>query len=247
MRDRLLGVVLLFATLLLPDRAPAMEFTNVPFSGKRFVVCRVNVRTERLQLFLRDDAGQLLKSFEGVDRWLRPSGRRLAFAMNAGIYQPDGSPLGLFVSEGQQVTPLNITNGYGNFYLKPNGVFLVSDTGARIAESLDYPHVQERVILATQSGPLLLRGGKIHPAFKAGSQSLFIRNGVGLSSPEVAVFAISEAPVSFYEFATLFRDVLHCADALYLDGAICSLHSIQLKRSDHKAELGPIIGITEGL
>jgi uncharacterized protein YigE (DUF2233 family) len=57
------------------------------------------------------------------------------------------------------------------------------------------------------------------------------------------VFAISEVPVNLYEFATLFRDVLHCPDALYLDGLISSLHSPDLKRSDKKSKLGPIIGV----
>jgi uncharacterized protein YigE (DUF2233 family) len=141
--------------------------------------------------------------------------------------------------------PLNTTNGTGNFYLKPNGVFLVSEKGARIVESSEYSGLGEQVLLATQSGPLLVRGGKIHPAFNATSASRIIRNGVGVPSPDVAVFAISDAPVNFYEFATLFRDVLQCPDALFLDGVISSLHSTDRKRSDKKADLGPIIGITQ--
>ena len=34
------------------------------------------------------------------------------------------------------------------------------------------------------------------------------------------VIAISRGPVTFYDFATLFRDALGCPDALYLDGVI---------------------------
>jgi len=238
-----LWLIIWYATVFLAPSLTAVEFSESSIAGKRITVCRVNVRTERLQLFLRDPAGQPLKSFEAVDRDLQTRGQKLAFAMNAGMYQHDSSPVGLFVADGKQMAPLNTTNGYGNFYLKPNGVFLISDAGARIVESSEYPSASERVILATQSGPLLVRNGKLHPAFNANSESRLTRNGVGVPSPDVAVFAISEAPVNFHEFATLFRDVLKCPDALFFDGIICSLHSTQLKRSDKKTDLGPIIGI----
>jgi uncharacterized protein YigE (DUF2233 family) len=238
-------LLLFFAAAVMHDRADAIEYSNAVVAGKRVLVCCVNVRKERLQLFLRDDMGRPLKSFEGVDRWLKPRGQRLIFAMNAGMYQPDLSPLGIYISDGKQLTPLNTTNGIGNFFLKPNGVFLLSDAGARVVETSEYSQLPGPVSLATQSGPLLVRAGKIHPAFNLKSVSRTIRNGVGVPSPDIAIFAISDEPVNFFEFATLFRDVLGCPDALYLDGLISSLHSTQLKRSDSKANLGPIIGISQ--
>ena len=57
----------------------------------------------------------------------------------------------------------------------------------------------------------------------------------------------SEAPVNFHEFATMFRDVLRCPDALFLDGTISSLHAPKLNRSDFRMDLGPMIGVTEPL
>src|SRR5687768_11649768 len=178
------------ATVFLAPSLTAVEFSESIVAGKRITVCRVNVRTEHLQLFLRDPAGQPFKSFEAIDRDLQTRGQKLVFAMNAGMYQRDLSPVGLFVADGKQSAPLNTTNGYGNFYLKPNGVFLISDAGARIVESSEYPGLSERVILATQSGPLLVRNGKIHPALNANSESRLTRNGVGVPSPDVAIFAI---------------------------------------------------------
>jgi len=241
------NLLLLFcvATAGLCDRASAIQFSNAVVAGKHVTVCCVNVRKERLQLFLRDDADRPLKSFEGVYRWLKSHGQRLVFAMNAGMYQPDLSPLCLYVWGGKQLVPLNTTNGTGNFFLKPNGVFLLSDAGAQVVETSQYAGVRGAVSLATQSGPLLVHAGKIHSAFNSNSVSRTFRNGVGVPSPELAVFAISDEPVNLYEFATLFRDVLGCPDALYLDGLISSLHSTHLKRSDNKAKLGPIIGISE--
>ncbi len=225
--------------------ASAVEFTHVEFAGKPFTVCRVNVRTERLHLFHRDAAGQPLNRFDRLASWLEGRGQKLAFAMNAGMFHRDFSSVGLFVADGQQAVLLNNASGEGNFFLKPNGVFAITASGARVLESMDYPQLRERVMLATQSGPLLLRGGKIHPAFNAGSTSRLIRNGVGVLSPEIALFAISDEPVNFYEFATLFRDKLHCPDALFLDGTVSSLHAPALQRSDSHTNLGPILAVTQ--
>ena len=234
-----------YLTLALTSAAAAVEFSTVEFADKRFTVCRVNVRKERLQLFHRDETGQPFKRFERLAPWLKSRGQKLVFAMNAGMYHGDFSAVGLFVSGGQQIVPLNTANGDGNFFLKPNGVFAVTGSGAQVLESSEYPKLRERVVLATQSGPLLVRGGKLHPIFKPKSESRVLRNGVGVSSPDTALFVISEAPVNFYEFATLFRDKLGCPDALFLDGAISSLHAPELKRSDFRMELGPIVAVTE--
>jgi uncharacterized protein YigE (DUF2233 family) len=165
--------------------------------------------------------------------------------MNAGMYKGDFSPLGLFVSNGRQSVPLNCSSGDGNFFLQPNGVFAVTEAGATVVETSNYNRISSRIICATQSGPLLVYDGKINQAFNPNSTSRLFRNGVGVVSPDVAIFAISEAPINFYEFATLFRDVLHCQNALFLDGTVSSLYSTALKRSDFRMDLGPIVAVTE--
>jgi uncharacterized protein YigE (DUF2233 family) len=165
--------------------------------------------------------------------------------MNAGMYHADFSPVGLFISDGKELSPLNTANADGNFFLKPNGVFVVTETGARVVETSEFPSIRERVLLATQSGPMLVHRGKIHPAFNAQSESRLFRNGVCAPTPEEVVFVNSEVPVNFHEFATFFRDTLRCTEALFLDGTINSLHSTALKRSDFRMDLGPIIGVTE--
>jgi len=228
---------------LLSRPALAVDCNTVESVAIRATVCRVDVRKDHLQLFLRDEAGAPFKAFDAINRRLNPAGQHLLFAMNAGMYRPDFSPSGLFVTQGRQLAPLETRNGQGNFFLKPNGVFLVSDHGARVVETSEYAGLHEHVVLATQSGPLLLRLGKLHPAFRQDSASRLIRNGVGVTPAGEVLFVISDTPVNFYEFALLFRDVLHCSDALYLDGNVSSLLSTQLGRSDHNADLGPIIGL----
>src|SRR5215207_7244423 len=117
----------------------AVELSTVEFAGKRFTVCRVDVRKERLQLFHRDDTGKPYKRFGRLASWLESRGQKLVFAMNAGMYHGDFSAVGLFVSGGRQAVPLNTADGRGNFFLKPNGVFVVTESGARVLEASEYP------------------------------------------------------------------------------------------------------------
>jgi len=182
-------------------------------------------------------------SFDAVQSSLAAEGKKLVFAMNAGMYRPDYSPVGLYIENGKELAHLNTANGYGNFCWKPNGVFAVTGSGARVVESSRYPALSGKALLATQSGPMLVIDGRIHPGFKPDSASRLYRNGVGVVSPKEVVFAITEDPVNFYEFAVFFRDGLHCRNALYFDGTVSSLYSEALKRDDRKIGLGPIIGI----
>ena len=225
--------------------AAAVECGAVQSAGKRYTVCRVDVARERLQLFLGDESGQPFRHFDPLTLWLAARGQTLAFAMNAGMFHPGFAPVGLYVDAGKQGAPLNTDAGRGNFFLQPNGVFFISAAGAAVAETSEYARLGKPVSLATQSGPLLLRRGVIHPAFIPASESRLIRNGVGVATPGTAVFAISEDPVNFHEFALFFRDVLGCPDALYLDGNISSLYAPQLQRNDLRADLGPIIGVVQ--
>lgn len=226
--------------------APAVEFSTAEIEGKRATVCKVDVKRERLHLYLNDEAGRPLKSFENLLKMLEPTGQRLVFATNAGMYHADYSPVGLFAEGGKQLAPLNLDNGEGNFFLKPNGVFLVTDKGARVLESSEVLKLQgERIQLATQSGPLLVRNGQIHSAFKPTSTFRLVRNGVGIPEPGVAIFVQTDDVVNLHEFARLFRDVLKCPDALFLDGTVSSLHAPELGRSEKKIDLGPLLGVLE--
>jgi uncharacterized protein YigE (DUF2233 family) len=225
-----------------PSLSFAAECAEFRFQDISATVCRIDIRSQPLQLFHRDEKGRPLKYFSGVNRLLKARNEQLVFAMNAGMYHSDFSAVGLLVIDGKELQPLNLDNAAGNFFLKPNGVFAVTDSGACILESSRYPHLDEQVQIATQSGPLLVIDGALHPAFREDSTSRNIRNGVGVLSKHEVVFAISEQPVTFYEFATLFRNGLGCKDALFLDATVSSLHSTNLERSDVRASLGPIIG-----
>lgn len=238
----------LIAVLVLVPCADAVETRERIFAGRRYLISTVDLEKESLQLFLGDGRGHYFNSFENIDRWLAERKRRLVFAMNAGMFHPGFAPVGLFVDHGRTIGRLNLDNGEGNFFLKPNGVFVVTDTGAQVVEASRFPALAntagiDKVQLATQSGPLLVIDGKIHPAFHAESESRLFRNGVGVVSPKRVVFAISTEPVNFHEFARLFRDGLGCANALFLDGTISSLYTGDPAQRVIRFPLGPIIGI----
>jgi len=237
------GASLVLAAL--SAHASAVDCNHVLLEAKSSIVCRVDVRKESLRLFLNDPAGQPLHTFKAVDDMIGASRQKLAFAMNAGMFHPDYAPVGLFIDGGKEVAPLNTAAGSGNFFLKPNGVFLVDDHGPRIVDTSQFAGFRGKVTLATQSGPLLVHAGNIHAALGPKSTSRLIRNGVGVDASGAAVFAISEDPVNFHEFARLFKEKLGCQDALYFDGVVSSVYVPALQLSVQRAQLGPIIAVVE--
>ena len=234
------GLLLLVAAA----EAAAVECVKLPAGETTYVVCRVDLRDERLEIVHADDAGKLLGSFAALRVATERQGGELLFATNAGMFHADFRPVGLLVAEGRALGPINRSSGYGNFFLQPNGVFMVDADGARVLPTHSYRNAEPR--LATQSGPMLLDRGLIPDifAFRPTSTSRFIRNGVCAPTPQVAAFVISEDPVTFFEFAQFFRDRIGCRDALYLDGSVSSLYAPQLGRADHHARLGPIFAVT---
>jgi uncharacterized protein YigE (DUF2233 family) len=213
----------------------------VHHADREFAVCTVDLRRQEIKLFWKGPNGEPYGSF---DRLLGSAGgSRLVFAMNAGMYHEDLSPVGLYVENGRQFKSASTAGGPGNFHMKPNGIFFVSGRQAGILETSRYLRQRPRVEFATQSGPMLVIDGRIHPKISQEGTSRKIRNGVGVSNPNTAYFAISNEPVTFHEFASLFRDALKCPDALFLDGSISSLYAPQLNRKDGLLPLGPIVGV----
>jgi uncharacterized protein YigE (DUF2233 family) len=214
------------------------------FKNKLFDICVVDTKTCNIELFLKDETGAPLLSFDRLGKLLASRQAEMLFAMNAGMYQPDYQAQGLFVSKGKQLQELDLKDGEGNFYLKPNGVFVITrDKEASVQLSQDYSASPQNVWLATQSGPMLVINGNIHPAFREGSSNLNIRNGVGILSSGQVVFAISRQEVNFFDFASLFRDRLGCDNALYLDGVISKIYAPTLGRNDLGGQLGPMIAV----
>lgn len=230
---------------LLPSWAWAATCRDLRFENTSFTVCTVDPPAEQLSLFLYRRDGLPMATFKNVADSLSRQGKQLSFAMNAGMYHADRSPVGLYIEDGRQLTPLITSDGPGNFGLLPNGVLCLTADSASVVESRRFAQARPHCTSATQSGPMLVIDNKLHPLFLSNSNSRYVRNGVGVSSDQVAHFAISNSPVTFHMFARLFRDVLKTPQALYFDGNISRLHAPALDRSDPGFPMGPIIGVVE--
>ncbi len=222
----------------------ALDCRDLKHDGNAYTVCEVDTETEELRLFLNNADGDLLGQFSAVNAELEQDGMRLGFAMNAGMYHSNRAPVGHYLENGVEQMRVIPNAGPGNFGLLPNGVFCIADKSAQVYETLAYIESSPTCTFATQSGPMLVIDGALHPRFLPDSTSRYIRNGVGTSADgKRAVFAISKNSVTFHEFGRLFRDVLKTPNALYFDGNISRIYAPQINRNDIGFALGPIVGV----
>ena len=227
-----------------PAQATGAACAQRRFEGSTFTICRYDRRRDEIALILDGQRGPL-RNFAALETALGPRAGRLRFAMNAGMYGEDGNPIGLYVEDGRERHRINRAAGPGNFHMLPNGIFTVAADGriAVLPSSRYAPASRPR--WATQSGPMLVIDGRLHPAIQDNGPSLHVRNGVGVDSADTAWFVISDDAVSFGRLARFFRDALHCRNALYLDGSVSSLWDRLAGRRDTYSELGPLVVVFE--
>jgi uncharacterized protein YigE (DUF2233 family) len=211
--------------------------------------------TKYVNIKIHDNATKGLQSLNAVWKTLKEKPFAL---LNAGMFDADGSPHGLMIMNNKLINEIDINtnSSKGNFYLQPNGVFYIDSIGSlHIAKTEDYkkqiyPKQSKLVSYATQSGPMLLTGGKSNPNFSIYSVNRNIRNGVGVvdnTNNKIALFVISDNPCTFYEMAALFR-LFKCSNALYLDGAISKMYTnikgVQTGNLN-EGNLGPVISVSK--
>jgi uncharacterized protein YigE (DUF2233 family) len=214
--------------------------SNIDFEEDAFVACTVDPQRYAIRLHLDDASGRPYGSLTNFAR-LGPS---VLFSMNAGMYLRDLHPQGLFIEDGRTISQINTATGEGNFYMMPNGVLIIGQSGAtRVVPGQSFTPTHD-IAFATQSGPMLVIDGALHPAFSENGTSHYVRNGVGVREDGVVVFALSRDEVSFGRFARLFRDALHCPNALYLDGFVSALANDNEVVVGGNYQAGPIVSVT---
>lgn len=207
-----------------PDYAVGgLEVSCLTSRRATYVVLRVDLRAAHIRTLWKNAAGA---PYGSLDQAYRQTGGGLLALTNAGIYSENHTPEGLHVEGGATLSALNLNGGEGNFYSRPNGVFYVAEGGAGIVESEKFNSLSGRARIqeATQSGPLLVIDGEINRDLKPASQSLYVRNGIGVKSPAEVYIVISKGEVNLYDFASVFKEQLHCRDALYLDGCVSQVY-----------------------
>jgi uncharacterized protein YigE (DUF2233 family) len=216
------------------------------FEGDRFVVCRFDAVAHELRLATLESDGAALRSLSNLRRMLGVDAKRVRFAMNAGMFNDAGGPIGLYVERGETLHDIQMSEGPGNFHLMPNGVFSLDAADVvRVETSADFVARGGGAVWATQSGPMLVIDGALHPSIQNDGESRLVRNGVGAPDSRHAIFVISNSAVSFGKLARLFRDELGCANALFLDGTVSNIWAPELGRMDRGRRLGPFIVVLD--
>jgi uncharacterized protein YigE (DUF2233 family) len=255
MRKRFLQIGLVLLTAVAASGvARADACRDARYEHARYIVCTFDPAKDDLKLYWRGQDGRAFRTFDALASELEEQGQSLQFAMNGGMYEDDFSPVGLYVENGRRLAKINrkIVRGrpsqVPNFYKKPNGVFYFGDDGAGVLPTERYIETRPKAQFATQSGPMLVIDGKIHPAFLVKSKDFKPRNGVGVSPDGKAHFVMTRGRVSFYEFAQFFRDGLGTQNALFLDGGSApGIYAPGLRRNDAPSHggYGPIIAVVE--
>lgn len=191
-----------------------------------------------------ESSGKIKGIADVVNQFKEKGDGELLFATNGGMFHSNFHPVGLLIQDGLMISQINLSKGNGNFFLQPNGVFLVDENmHPYIITTNAYTSTKKPFKFATQSGPMLVVNEKINPIFRTNSNNRYIRSGVGVTRDSKIVFLLSLTPVTFHELAKVFLDDLKCVDALYLDGAISEFYTRDNTKTSN--QFGVIIAVTK--
>lgn len=219
---------------------------RVMFEGVPLTHCVADPAEHSIAMVLGPKGEAPYRSLPDLASARPASAPEVAFAMNAGMFDAEGKPIGYYVENGARLKELNRAEGEGNFHMLPNGVFYGTGDQWRVRTADDfYANVGDRPGFGTQSGPMLLIDGKLHPEIAEDGPSKNVRNGVGVDAQGRAHFVISDGAVSFGQLARYFRDVAKTPNALYLDGAVSALWDPANKRLDRRGNLGPLVVVED--
>ncbi len=237
-------VALIFSSILL--LSPGSK-VNAKIDSKRFQVLSktVDPAKQNIKLFWKNDKNKNYGNFQSLKTKIENEGQQLIFATNGGIYDKNHRPKGLYIENGIVLSKIDRKEeGYGNFYLNPNGIFYITHSEKAFIKTTKNIKDYNNVKYATQSGPMLVIDGNIHPKFAKGSKHTNIRNGVGILPNGNIIFAMSKEKVNLFDFASYFKEQ-GCDNALYLDGFVSKTFLPSKNWTQMDGNFGVIIGITQ--
>jgi uncharacterized protein YigE (DUF2233 family) len=224
------------------DKQPCQPYR---FEQHSYTLCTAPLSRFDIQIFWQRPDGTPYSYLNALPKTGKKGGE-LAFALNGGMFHPSYRPVGLYIEDGRELVRASTTSGPGNFHLKPNGIFYAGEEDAGVLETGAFLKLRPKALFATQSGPMLVIDGKLHPRLARANASAKMRDGVCVRDA-AAFFAISEEEVPFDTFERLFRDGIKCRNALFLDGGSApALYVPSASRSGNSfLGLGPMIAVYE--
>lgn len=208
-----------------------------------FVIYSADMKKDKIEFFWKNNQNQPFKNIKNLKDDLTSKNQKLKFAMNGGMFIQNNIPKGLYIENFKTLHAIDTLSGEGNFYLKPNGVFYLTEDNAPAVISTENFKMNSAIKFATQSGPMLVINGKINPVFHENSENLHIRNGVGILENGNPVFVMSKKKINFHRLASLFKS-LGCKNALYLDGFVSRAYLPEENWIQADGDFGVMIGIT---
>lgn len=225
------------------DDRQKFKFEVITYKGNKYYTFEYDLRDSKTQLVFNQSENNG-SEFESFSNCTSKNSKKVIFATNGGIFKPDLEPEGLYIENGIVKYPLNTLSGFGNFYLQPNGVFYVTKWNTTgVITTNKFPAISKHIKFATQSGPMLLTDSIINPLFDRESKNKKLRSGVGAIHNYKMVFIISQNDVSFYDFASTFKDYYKVKNALYLDGVISKMYHPSISNKMPNGEFSIIISV----
>ncbi|WP_210514920.1 phosphodiester glycosidase family protein [Hymenobacter terricola] len=219
----------------------------------------VDLNDDKIELHLDQDSVKHAKftSLERLREHYKQLGQSPAMITNAGMFHANQEPVGLLISNGVVINPLNVQKPATdeNFYLSPNGVFFIdSHNVGRIDSTGGYQRQwearqrQHEVREATQSGPMLVINNRLNSHFSELSTNAKVRSGVGIinqvgNTGSRVIFLATDGGSTFYDFSTTFRDLFGCSNALFLDGAISRMYLAGEQTNYTGGFFGPMVSV----
>ena len=178
-------------------------------------VFAVDLQSHKMMIYVQQNEISTLKN---IHKQLTKS-KDILFLTNGPIFDKGFVPMGLLISDGALLSPLNTKSGDGNFYLS-NGIFELKENVPTIFPLIHYKTQTNSPEFAFQAGPILISNNKINPKLKSDSKSKYTRSGLGITKDKQLTFLITKEKINLYDFAHYFKHNLNCIDAIYLDGGI---------------------------
>lgn len=219
------------------------------YNGQEYDAIVVNPSVSEISLHWLSKDQSAYKSIHALREVLLEKKKDILMITNGGMFMKNNIPVGLFITQGKELCPIDTNKDQpGNFYMQPNGVFYLDNKGPHVSTTADYlkrSGKNNKVIHATQSGPMLVSKGAINAKFNPESVNRNLRSGVGILPNGNVVFIISkEAQTTFFDFASIFKERFGCKDALYLDGAISKMYLKNGRPNELNGDFGAIIAVT---
>src|SRR6266403_2324214 len=138
-KTRTIAFLLLAATSLVDHNdsalAQAQPCRSKEYAHNAYTVCEVDLGKHTVRLYWKRSDGTPYAYLSSLPRALEHDTGKLLFATNAGMFDLDLKPVGLYVEQGRELVPANARAGYGNFHMKPNGIFYIAAGRAVVAET----------------------------------------------------------------------------------------------------------------